>query len=230
MLEKLTGWARDGGLLLAILALLIGILSIVLGGQSVLGMLGGGAPNTPGIWALICMAFLSGSMYQTYADINNSHGTTHVVETKEGRLRTGIALAIFSISLIFGTDFLASLSMTRFEFLQALPNSLLAVGAYVVIVQAPWSAYEMSEVHTRTHPKNRFTHYYLETRLNDADPWIRPNCEPQTHQQAMTQMRETHKIKSNIQARVVKVSGASEVYAISDSIPEQTPNLGVAKT
>lgn len=213
MLEKLKGWVQGGWALLMILALLIGLLSIVLGGQSVFGMLGGGAPNTPGVWMLIFMAFMSGGLYQSYTDVTNAHKTTHVVDTKEGGLRTGIALAIFFISIILGTDFLAVWSMTWSEFMQALPNSLLAVGAYVVIIQAPWSAYEQSEAEKRAHPKKYFTHYYLETRRNDSDTWARPSSEPQTHEQAMTQMWETHKIRPNIQARVIKESVSNEVYA-----------------
>lgn len=218
MLDKLKGWVQGGWALLMILALLIGLLSIVLGGQSVFGMLGGGAPNTPGIWMLIFMAFMSGGLYQSYTDVTNAHKTTHVVDTKEGGVRTGIALAIFFISIILGTDFLAVWSMTWSEFMQALPNSLLAVGAYVVIIQAPWSAYEMSEAQKRAHPKKYFTHYYLETRRNDSDTWVRSSSEPQTHEHAIAQMWETHNFNPHMQTRVIKESISNEVCASPDEI------------
>ena len=218
MLEKFKFMVQAGGGLIIVPALLIALLSIVVGVESVFGMLGGSAPNTPGVWALIFMAFMSGGLYQSYTAVIDAHQTTLVVNTKEGGIRTGIAVGIFFISIILGTDFLAVRSMTWSEFMRALPNSLLAVGAYVVIIQAPWYAYEKSEAERRAHPKKYFTHYYLETRRNDSDTWARLSREPQTYEQAITQMWETHEIRPNIQARVIKESGSNEVCASPDRI------------
>lgn len=205
--------------LVAVPVLFLGLVFLIPGLISVAGMMVGGAPDTTGVWALIVLSFFSGQMYQQYTDEIATHRSSIVVENKGGEIRTLLGFAIFCLSLIVESDLLMYGNSTTWqELMRAMPNALLAWGAYVVIIQAPWSTSVQSSVEQAAHPKTRFSRYHIEKKENENTPWIRIRSLEGDYDQldnALSLMQATSENESPMAVRVIKESGVHEIHSIA---------------
>lgn len=141
---------------------------------------------TPAVWTLMGFSFFAGLLYQSSKTEATQWKTKSIITPAELEIASMMWNTVYmpkphedkSKPLWVGVGIFVLVLLIRcgFEFnwhsvSKALPQALMAWGAYALIIQTPWSAHLQLVAEKRATQRNEFSQYVIEARRASTDTW-----------------------------------------------------------